>query len=187
MAITRPALTLEQFLKLPERKPALEYADGVVTQKVAPKARHSRLQAKLAEWFNRWTEPRELAWAFTELRTTYSGRSYVPDVAVYRWERIVWDARDEPQDEVFEPPDVAVEIVSPGQNVRSQIRKCRWYVEHGVPIALLFNPDDYSVRLFKPGADPLLLHGANVIDFGPVLPGLNATVAELFALLRRGG
>jgi len=123
----------------------------------------------------------------------------VPDVAVYRWERIVWDARDEPQDEVFEPPDVAVEIVarsargvptddvSPGQSVRSQIRKCQWYVEHGVLIALLFNPDDYSVRRFKPDAEPLLLHGANVIDFGPVLPGLNATVAELFALLRRRG
>ena len=66
-------------------------------------------------------------------------------------------------------------------------RKCKRYVEHGVPIALLLNSHDYSVRLFKPGAEPVLLHGADVTDFGLMLPGLQTTVAELFALLRRRG
>ncbi len=185
MAITRQGLTLEQFLKLPEREPALEYADGVVTQKVAPKARHSRLQYKLAEWFNRWAEPRRLAFAFPELRTTYSGRSYVPDIAVYRRERISRNAKGEPEDEVFEPPDIAVEIVSPGQGIPALILKCRWYVEHGVLIALLVNPDDYSVRRFEPGRE-LLLRGADVIDMDAVLPGLHATADEWFAMLRPG-
>src|SRR5829696_7169810 len=37
MAITRQGLTLEAFLRLHDKKPALEYkADGTVTQKVAP-------------------------------------------------------------------------------------------------------------------------------------------------------
>src|SRR5262249_23247451 len=85
MAIPHQKLTLEQFLELPDEKPALEYDHGTVTQKVAPRPRHSRLQTKLAEWFNRFAEPRQVALAFVELRTTYAGSSFVPDVSVYRW------------------------------------------------------------------------------------------------------
>ena len=62
--------TLEEFLRLPEEEPALEYMDGVVTQKVAPKGRHSWLQLSLAEYFNGHTRPRKLALAVPELRAT---------------------------------------------------------------------------------------------------------------------
>ena len=47
MAIARQGLTLEEFLALPEEKPALEYHDGTVTQKVTPKPEHSGLQGEL--------------------------------------------------------------------------------------------------------------------------------------------
>jgi len=187
MVVSRESLTLEEFLQLPEEKPALEYAGGVVTQKVSPKARHSRLQYKLCEWFNRWAEPRELATAFPELRTTYAGRSYVPDVAVYRWERLAWGPGEEPPDEFFLPPDIAVEIRSPEQRVLSLIAKCEWYVAHGVALALLFDPDDYTVRLFRPGQAVEVLRDADLVDCAPILPGLQLTVRDLFAMLRRGG
>src|SRR5947208_16599976 len=91
MAIAEQPLTLEAFLKLPEKKPALEFEDGRATQKVSPKGRHSVLQAKVAEYLNRFAEPRKLAFAFPELRATYAGISLVPDVSVYRWERIPRD------------------------------------------------------------------------------------------------
>ena len=66
MAITDRRLTLEEFLALPEEKPALEYADGEVTQKVSPKARHGRLQLVVA---NRLDVP-GVSQAFSETRTT---------------------------------------------------------------------------------------------------------------------
>ncbi|MBX6315954.1 MAG: Uma2 family endonuclease, partial [Isosphaeraceae bacterium] len=43
-------LTLEQFLKLPETKPALEYIDGKVVQRVAAKRTHSVIHALLSRW-----------------------------------------------------------------------------------------------------------------------------------------
>ena len=52
MAVTRRGLTLEEFLALPEEKPALEYFNGEVTQKVSPLLRHARLQYKFAELIN---------------------------------------------------------------------------------------------------------------------------------------
>ncbi|GEM_PF-2139450 len=45
--ISSKALTLEEFLKVPETKPACEYINGSVIQKPMPKTRHSRLQGKL--------------------------------------------------------------------------------------------------------------------------------------------
>src|SRR6266540_1448524 len=88
MAIALRGLTLEEFLRRPERKPALEFADGVATQKVMPGGRHSMLRGAFVGWFNWLAEPQKLALALLELRTTYGGASYVPDVSVYRWERI---------------------------------------------------------------------------------------------------
>ena len=185
MAITRQGLTLEDFLRLPEEKPALEYeADGTVTQKVAPQGKHSRIQGRLSAWLYDRAELRELAMAFPELRTTYSGASHVPDVAVYRWERIPRDTNGEVPDVVRLPPDVAIEIRSPDQSRSRLMRRCEWYVDHGVELALLIEPQHEMVRVFRPGAAPALLQAGDQIDFGPILPGLQLGVDDLFGWLR---
>src|SRR6266516_2096296 len=88
MAIVQEGLTLEQFLKLPEEKPALEFHQGRVSQKVAPQIQHSRIQTKLPQRIDAFAEPRQLAMAFTEMRTILGGSALVPDVSVYRWERV---------------------------------------------------------------------------------------------------
>jgi Uma2 family endonuclease len=185
MAILPQRLTLDEFLALPEEKPALEYLDGMVAQKVSPKGQHSKLQYKLAEFFNRSAEPHKLAFAFPELRATFAGASPVPDVAVYRWERIPWTTEDDQANDFLEPPDIAVEILSPQQSKPKLIEKCEWYVAHGVPIALLIDPDDRSVLDFRPGARAQSLRGTDRIDFAPILPGLQLAVQELFSWLRR--
>jgi Uma2 family endonuclease len=178
-------MTLEQFLALPERKPALEFADGEVTQKVAPKAQHARLQYKLAEMFNNFAESRRLAMAFTEARATWARLSQVPDVAVYRWQRIPRTPDGEIANDLWEPPDIAAEILSPGQSLRDQIAKCRRYVERGVPSALLVIPRrERSVRVFRDDGTDVTLTGDDVIDLSPVLPGLVLTARALFATLR---
>src|SRR5690242_18087723 len=120
----RRALTLEEFLVLPEQKPELEYEDGEVTQKVSPKARHSVLQSACAEAVDRRYRRRKVAMAFPELRCTFGGQSYVPDVSVLRWDRIPRTADGRVADDVLWPPDIAIEIVSPGQSVNALVRRC---------------------------------------------------------------
>ncbi len=180
MAIAQRRMTLEEFLKLPEQKPALEFMNGVVTQKVSPKARHGALQTEVAILIDRLARPRKLARAFTETRTTFAGGSPVPDVVVYRWERVPRDERGEVAEDFFVAPDIAVEVLSPSQSVRSQANRCRWYVENGSRIALLVNPRDRSVTDFRPGAQPVVLRGTDRIDFGDVLPGVFLVVKDLF-------
>jgi Uma2 family endonuclease len=184
MAITQTELTIEEFLKLPEEEPALEYAGGRVTQKMSPKARHGRLEYCLARLFGDFAEPPRLAVVFIETRFTFGAASFVPDVAVVRWNRVPRDAEGWPEDDLMLAPDIAVEIASPGQTRADLIERCRWFVENDVGISLLVEPRDRSVSRVQRGEDPRVLRGDDRIDLDSVLPGFELTPRELFDSLR---
>jgi Uma2 family endonuclease len=183
MAIAQAPLTLEQFLALRERKPALEFFDGVVTQKVAPRGWHSVIQADFVERTNRVARPRRSGRAFPELRVTFAGSSLVPDVSVFRWERIPRTEAGEVADNFDLPPDVAIEIVSPRQGVNALVRRCVWYVDNGVQVALLVDPQDRSIIPYRSGDPTKVLRGSDVVELGDVIAGLRFTVQEVFAAL----
>ena len=178
-------MTLEEFLKLPEEEPALEFEpDGTVVQKVSPQGRHSRLQKWFVRLIDDFAEPRRLAEAYPELRTVYGGAAYVPDVSVYRSERIPRDAAGEIADVFAEPPDIAIEIVSPRQSVVALVRRSVWYVDNGVRVALVVDPEDRSVLIFRAGQATRAARGADAVDLGEVLPGFELTAEQVFAALR---
>ncbi len=184
MAISQRGLTLDQFLELPDQKPALEYWGGAVSQKVSPKSDHGRLQPTIARLLDQAAEPGRLGWAFTETRATFAGRSVVPDVTFYLRDRIPRESDGHMAQDFHVPPDVAIEIISPGQTVRELHDRCRWYVDHGVKIALFVNPRDLSVTRVRPGGDEIVLRAADRIDLAPVLPAFQITVQELFDSLK---
>lgn len=183
VTVAKP-LTLEQFLALPEEEPALEFADGVVTQKVSPKGYHSALQAELVERFNQSARPNKTARAFPELRASFGGVSCVPDIAVYRWERIPREAGGRIAQDFVDPPDITVEIVSPEQSVSGLVRRCLWLVAHGVQVGILVDPVDESVLAFRPEGQVSAWHGGDRIDLSEVLPDFKLTVEQLFEALQ---
>ncbi len=86
MVITAARLySLEAFLESPETKPASEFINGQITQKVMPQGEHSRLQVKLCTNINQVVEIPKIAYAFAELRCTFGVVSIVPDISVFRW------------------------------------------------------------------------------------------------------
>lgn len=186
MALPQP-LTLTEFLRLPETKPALEFVHGRVIQKVSPKLRHSGVQTRLPTQINQFAEPRTLALAFVELRATFGGVSVVPDVAVYAWDRVPVDARGELIDDVFDPPDIAFEIRSPGQRLAELRDRCAWYVANGVRAAVLIDPGRRLVMLFLPDVPPRTLQLDEALEFPDVLPGFRLEVREIFGWLRPKG
>src|SRR5919202_553247 len=131
MAITWPRLSLEDFLKLPEAEPPLEYFQGRLRQKVVPLGEHAALQGELILLLDRLFRPRRVARAFPELRVTQGGASLVPDVSVYRWERIPRTPTGRIASRFLIAPDLAVEIWSPGETIRELADKCEAYVANG--------------------------------------------------------
>lgn len=184
MVTARKPLTLNQFLKIPEQEPALEFEEGRITQKVSPRGEHSTLQLGIAKQFDAYCLPRRLARAFTELRFTFAGRSYVPDVSVYLWDRVVLNERGEVSSDPFPPPDIAIEIASPEQSIGDLVVKCQWYVENEVKAALLADPADHALGCFLPGQPDRTLYGDERIDLSQVLPGFELSAREVFASLQ---
>jgi len=177
------SVTLEEFLKLPETKPANEYIDGTIIQKPMPKTRHSRLQGKLINTINEVVEEQQIAYAFPELRCTFGGRSIVPDVAVLRWERIEFDENGEPLDDVVLAPDWTIEILSPEQSsnrVTGNILHC---LKHGCQLGWLIDPDDRSILVFLPKQQPELRHGSDNLTVLDEVE-LTLTVSQVFDWLK---
>jgi Uma2 family endonuclease len=116
MSIATQSLTLEEFLNLPETKPALEFIHGKIVQKPMPQGEHSLLQAELCEAINQVAKPQKIARAFPELRCTFGGESIIPDISVFRWGRIPVETSGRVANRFELHPDWAIEILSPEQS-----------------------------------------------------------------------
>lgn len=177
-------MSLREFLKLPEEKPYLELWDGTVQQKVAPLGRHATLELRLGARLDAFGEANRLARVFSEYRFSFGRTAFVPDLAVFREERIKYRPDGEVADDFAAPPDIVIEIFSPGQTIRTLMQKCQTCIEQGVEIVLLIHTNRKWVRLFRGDGSVTLLQGSDRIDLDSVLPGFELTVDELFNLLR---
>ncbi|MBD2167845.1 Uma2 family endonuclease [Calothrix membranacea FACHB-236] len=181
---TKP-LTLEEFLKLPETKPASEYINGQVIPKPMPQGKHSRLQGELISSINALVKPQKIALAFPELRCTFGGRSIIPDIAVFAWERIPLDASGDIAN-VFEThPDWTIEILSPDQSqtkVTGNILHC---LKYGSSLGWLLDPDEKSVLVYPPKQQPILLQEEDeILPVPDLTKNFQLTVGQLFGWLK---
>jgi Uma2 family endonuclease len=143
--------TLDQFLRLPETKPALEFECGRIQQKVSPTTEHAVLQVRISRVF----DDLGIGRAFSELRIVLPPRSArVPDVAFFvtaelpitptrRWLRYPEWA-----------PTVAIEIANPDQDLDELREKCRFYVREGSRLALLVLPETEKIELVPASVGP---------------------------------
>jgi Uma2 family endonuclease len=180
---TTKLLTLDEFLKLPETKPASEYINGEIIPKPMPKGEHSRLQLRLCNTINEVAESQKIAYAFPELRCSFDIRSIVPDVAVFNWSRIPFDVDGEVPNDFLLWPDWTIEILSPEQSSNRVIGNILYCLQHGCRLGWLIDPTDRSILVFLSGQQPVLLQGE---DFLPVLPEIQLalTVNQVFGWLK---
>ena len=178
-------ITLEEFLKLPETKPAAEFINGSIHQKSMPQGKHSRLQLKLCNAVNQVAENSKIALAFPELRCTFGGRSIVPDVTVFTWERIPFDADGEVENSFQIYPDWTIEILSPEQSSTKVITNILHCLKYGTKLGWLIDPIERLILVFLPGQQPLVMTGDDQLPVLENLP-LKITVIQVFAWLKIG-
>ena len=187
MSIAEQAtLTLDEFLELPETKPASEFWNGQTRQKPMPMTKHSAIQGGMTVKMTLAAEAKKprLGRALPELRCTFAGRSVVPDIAYVRRERLPIESDGRLADRFLAAPDITVEIVSPEQSLFELVEKVGWCVQNGVQLGWLIDPDDQEILEFAPGAPPRRLPQDGALDGRDVLPGFRCSVAEVFSWLR---
>jgi Uma2 family endonuclease len=176
--------TLEEFLRLPETKPASEYIDGQIIQKPMPQGEHSTIQGELIITINAVTKPQKLARAFPELQCTFAGRSIVPDVAIFVWERIPRNQNRGVANVFALAPDWIIEILSPEQSQTKVTAKILHCLKHGSQLGWLIDPDERAVFAYFPKQQPELFEQPEQqLPVPSFISELRLTVGDLFSWL----
>jgi Uma2 family endonuclease len=180
-------MTLEEFLTLPEKKPASEYIDSQIIQKPMSQGKNSTLQGELVSTANAVVRTQKIAWAFPELRCTFAGRSIVPNVAVFTWDRIPVDDNGDIANTFNAAPDWAIEILSPDQSPTKVIKKILHCLEHGCQMGWLIDPAERTVFIYPAKQQPIFVEEPeDVLVVPDFAQNIQLTIATLFGWLQLG-
>ncbi len=175
-------LTLDDFLRLPEIKPALEFIDGRIIQKMSPNLPHSLIGTEFPARINASSRPR-IGRAVVELRCSFGGESFVPDISFFRRGRLPRRKSGEYAERVLVPPDLTIEIISPGQTVAKLSARIARCLSKGVRMSWLVQPRHARVLVFRPGQPPEELRLGQHLSGDDVIPGFILPLDELFGWL----
>ena len=79
------------------------------------------------------------------------------------------------------PPDLAVEVASPGNRAGEILKKVIEYLEVGVPMVWVVHPKRRHVAVYRAGdGEPLFLREGEILEDLPELPGFRCPVSDFF-------
>jgi Uma2 family endonuclease len=78
-------------------------------------------------------------------------------------------------------PDLAVEVVSPGDRVSEIEEKVRRWLEFGTRMVWVVSPRLRTVTVYRSLTDIVTLTEKDVLDGGDVVPGFRIAVSEIFS------
>ena len=139
--------------------------------------RNSELTADLVIWSRQ--DGTEIAFDSNGGFTLPNGAVRAPDASWILLSR--WETLTPAQQDRFAPicPDFVIELRSPSDGLRDVQGKMAEYIENGVRLGWLIDPQDGQAHIYHPG-DPIeILDSPEVVLGDPVLPGF---VLELKAI-----
>jgi len=176
-------VAMEDFLAMPETKPASEFMRGCIYQKPMPQLQHSLLQVRIASKINQLAEPHQTLFAFPELRCRFDEFVIVPDIVVLKWQNIPVQPDGKVANQVNLAPDWLIEILSPNQSAVQVMLKIMTAISLGSELGWLVSPEEETVMVFQGDRLPEIKTKGDRI---PVLSNWewHISAAELFGLLR---
>jgi Uma2 family endonuclease len=179
--VVKKLLTAEEFAELPppDDGSLQELVCGEIITMSPPKARHgiacSKVVIKLGIFID--------AGALGTLTCNDTGvliRRHPdtvrgPDVAFWTHERLPAI----PNSYVDIPPDLIVEVVSPNDVFSHVHRKVCEYLDRGVRLVWIVDPENRELSVYRPGQQPSILSENETVTGEDVLPGFTCRVGDL--------
>ncbi|HEY9619078.1 MAG TPA: Uma2 family endonuclease [Crinalium sp.] len=109
-----------------------------------------------------------------------NGADRSPDAAWVRQDR--WNALTPDQQRRFPAiaPDFLIELRSESDDLDTLRAKMREYMENGVLLGWLINPQDRQVEIYRPGQPVEILDNPEILSGGPLLPGFVLDLSRIF-------
>ena len=77
-------------------------------------------------------------------------------------------------------PDLAVEVISPGDSLEEVEEKVDDYLNAATPLVWVVNPRRRTITIHRPGRDPQVLREADTLTGEDVIPGFQCEVLAAF-------
>ncbi len=104
----------------------------------------------------------------------------IPDVSFTRRERLPEGRVEEGHGKIA--PDLVVEVISPNDLAVEVAAKVRDFLNAGVSLIWVANPDTNDVLIYRSDGTVALLRSGDVLDGGDILPGFQCPISELFKI-----
>lgn len=187
VAATASLMTTEELLALPEDGVDRWLIRGQLREKpmMVRNRFHSCLMARVAhllvDWRDRQPEPRgEVLCGEAGCRLRRNPDTTVGIDAVYVPPELL--ARQSDVTTLIDGvPLLVVEILSPNDTQEQIHEMIREYLEAGVLIVWIIDPDDRTIRVYEQGKAPILLNVDQELSGEPYMPGFRVPVAQVFA------
>jgi Uma2 family endonuclease len=153
-----------------------ELIDGVAVAKMSPKYFHAKSTLHLVRILDRWSDGRGrlgIEWAI-DLTETYTP---TPDLSYVSFDRlpVTWEENTA----CPVAPELAIEIISPGQTFGQMIQKASIYLSNNVLRVWIIDPSTKSLTVFYADAAPVTYTGEQIIS-DPIFPELSIVTSQLF-------
>lgn len=182
-ALHSPLVTADELLAMPDDGLRRELVDGEVFVTPPPGEEHGAIAAEILVSLGSHVRAHGLGRVFAAETGYRIGANpdtvMAPDAAFVTRERIEQVAIG--RGYRMGAPDLAVEVVSPGDSfVEVEAKVARWLAA-GCRMVVVVNPARRAATVYRSRDDIQLLTAADVLDGGDVVPGWTLPLADLFA------
>jgi Uma2 family endonuclease len=180
MAIQSRPITVEEFERiaaLPENADRrLEYIAGEIIELVSSNYA-SIIASRVNTALGIQVEGNDLGYlTIADGGYWVAGNRFMPDVAFISKAR-----QPEPCRETWNPlaPDLAVEVVSPTDELKNVLDKVTTYLAAGTTVWVFF-PDQKEVSVYENGQPPKKFGANDTLDGGKILPGFKLPLKNIY-------
>lgn len=179
MALVKPRMTEEEFLRLPDDGCKYEFVDGEA--KVVPtNFEHDMIGAIIIAYLMPFAKGRGgVTTGQTGFRMV-GGNIRCPDVSFTAKDRL--PEGKVPRTIGDRAPDFCVEIISPSEDLADIERKLAEYFSSGARLVWHIFPETQSVVVYTSPSKKAIHKAGATLNAGDILPGFQCAVADLFAV-----
>ncbi len=181
MAVQERLYTAEDLWELSHKEShkRFELMRGVIVEMAPPGGVHGETAGEIYAWLRTYIKQHQMGRLTIETGYILSPDPYTilaPDVAF-----VTRDRAPEPLPEKYVPfaPDLAIEVVSPGDTAAEIQDKIGEYLRAGVHMVWVVYPRSKTVNVYTPTTAQRLSEN-DTLDGGDVLPGFAIKVGDIF-------
>jgi len=181
---TTRLVTADELLMMPDDGFHYELVKGELKRMSPTGDKHGRVTMELAYALYQYVKRNNLGRVYAA-ETGFKLESdpdtvRAPDVAFVSMKRI--QAAGSIQGYRSGAPDLAAEVLSPGNTKREMAEKVEEYFAAGAHLVWIVNPKSKTVTVYRSLTDVATLTEEDTLDGGEVVPGFQIPVAEIFAI-----